>query len=118
MRASAEHPQGGGDSLPRPERSPDALRLALARLAPHRLTEMERQKNEAVRLAAESGSPDPIHGWLTIRAAEVEVERRPDLLARRRKAEQALQVLDRNDPAWQAARQELLAVLTEARADI
>ncbi|WP_436791622.1 hypothetical protein [Yinghuangia sp. YIM S10712] len=112
MSASAGHHEG---ELPRPERSPDALRLALARLAPHRLAEMERQKNEAFQLAAQAGSLGPIRGWLTIWAGEVEIERRPDLLARRREAEHALQTLDRRDPAWAAAREALLTVLAEAR---
>ncbi|MFC5143951.1 hypothetical protein [Streptomyces aureoversilis] len=52
---------------------------------------------------------------MTIWAAEVEVERRPDLPARRRAAEHAVQTLDRDDPAWRAAMNELQAVLTEAR---
>ncbi|MBT2383680.1 hypothetical protein J7E86_08780 [Streptomyces sp. ISL-11] len=101
--------------MARPERTPDALRLAIARLAPHRLAEMERQKNEAFQLAAQSNSLGPIRGWLTIWAGEVEVERRPDLLARRRAAERAVQTLDRHDPEWRAATAELVAVLDEAR---
>ncbi len=51
---------------PRPERTPDALRLALARVAPHRLAEMEAQKNEAFALAAEHDELGPIRQWLTI----------------------------------------------------
>lgn len=112
--SAAEQPTGG-ESLPRPERTPDALRVALARLAPHRLAEMEQQKNEAFQLAAKSNSLGPIHGWLTIWAGEVEVERRPDLLARRRAAEHVVQTLDRDDPAWRAAMDEILAVMNEAR---
>jgi len=107
----------GGARLPRPERTPDALRVALARVAPHRLPEMERQKNEAFQLAAQSAHLGPIQGWLTVWAGEVEVERRPDLLTRRRAAEQTLQTLERHDPAWRAARAEILAVLAEARED-
>jgi hypothetical protein len=108
-------PLPGGERLPRPERTPDALRVALARVAPHRLPEMERQKNEAFQLAAQTAHLGPIQGWLTVWAGEVEIERRPDLNARRHAAEQTLQTLQRHDPAWQAARAELLAVLTEAR---
>ncbi|MFI0261378.1 hypothetical protein ACH4OW_20345 [Streptomyces sp. NPDC017056] len=108
--------RGDGDAYaPRPGRSPDALRLALARLAPHRLAEMEQQKNEAFELAAKTESLGPIRGWLTVWAGEVEVERRPDLLSRRRAAEHSLQTLDRGDPDWSAARDELVAVLREAR---
>ncbi|UQI43879.1 hypothetical protein M1P56_05670 [Streptomyces sp. HU2014] len=111
---AAEWSAGGG-AISRPERTPDALRTALARLAPHRLADMERQKDEAFQLAAQSNSLGPIRGWLTIWAAEVEVERRPDLLERRRAAERAVQTCDRDDPAWLAATEELLAVLREAR---
>lgn len=100
--------------IPRPERTPEALRLALAGVAPHRLGEMEQQKNEAFTLAAEHNNLGPIRQWLTIWAAEVEIERRPDLAARRRNAERAAHTLDRDDPAWRAAMDEVLAVLNEA----
>ncbi|WP_058046917.1 hypothetical protein [Streptomyces roseifaciens] len=113
--SAADQPAEQRDVPPRPERTPDALRLALTRLAPHRLAEMERQKNEAFQLAVQNDSLGPIRGWVTIWAAEAEVERRPDLLARRRAAEYAVQTLDRDDPAWRAAMDELQAVLTEAR---
>jgi hypothetical protein len=36
--------------VPRPERTPDALRVAVAKIAPHRLREMEKQKNEASQI--------------------------------------------------------------------
>ncbi|MEU2870298.1 hypothetical protein ABZ769_14005 [Streptomyces olivoreticuli] len=111
----AAEPTAGDEVMTRPERTPDALRMALARLAPHRLAEMERQKNEAFQIAAQSNSLGPIRGWLTIWAGEVEVERRPGLLARRRAAERLAQNLDRDDPEWRAAMNELLAVLNEAR---
>ncbi|WP_406291938.1 hypothetical protein [Embleya sp. NBC_00896] len=50
---------------------------------------MERQKNEAFQLAAQTAHLGPIQGWLTVWAGEVEVERRPDLLARRHAAGRA-----------------------------
>lgn len=102
--------------IPRPTRTPDALRLALARIAPHRLGEMDRQKNEAFALAAEHNTLAPIRQWLTVWAGEVEIERRPDLSLRRRAAERSCQSLDRDDPAWRAAMAEMVAVLDEARA--
>lgn len=95
-----------GTPIPRPERTPEALRIALARVAPHRLSEMEQQKNEALALAAEHDTPGPIRQWLTIWAAEVEIERRPDLAARRRDAERAAHTLGKDDPAWRAAMDE------------
>ncbi|MGW3571945.1 hypothetical protein ACWDSL_50145 [Streptomyces sp. NPDC000941] len=105
-----------GVPFPRPERTPEALRIALARIAPDRLGEMERQKNEAFALAAEHDNLGPIRQWLTIWAAEVEVERRPDLAARRREAERTAHTLGKDAPAWRAAMDEILAVLNEARA--
>ncbi|GAA2342587.1 hypothetical protein [Streptomyces violaceusniger] len=57
----------------------------------------------------------PIRQWLTIRAGEVEIERRPDLAARRRNAEHAVHTLGKDDPAWRAAVAELVAVVDEAR---
>lgn len=105
----------GAELIPRPQRTPDALRLALARIAPHRLGEMDRQKDEAFALAAQHDTLAPIHQWLTIWAGEVEIERRPDLSLRRRHAERECQTLDRDDPAWRAAMDEVLAVLNEAR---
>ncbi|MFF4156777.1 hypothetical protein [Streptomyces sp. NPDC001678] len=113
MSAAEKHIEG--ELIARPERTPDALRMALARLAPHRLADMEKQKNEAFQIAAQTNSLGPIQGWLTIWAGEVEVERRPDLMARRREAEGVVQTRDRDDPEWRAAMDEILAVLREAR---
>jgi hypothetical protein len=107
--------EGPADLIARPARTPDALRLALARIAPHRLGEMDRQKNEAFAHAAQYDSLAPIHQWVTVWAGEVEVERRPDLALRRRRAEQACQTLDRGGPEWGQAMTEVRAVLNEAR---
>ncbi|GAA1675634.1 hypothetical protein [Streptomyces yatensis] len=114
MSAHPVEPPADG-LIPRPERTPQALRLALARVAPHRLGEMDLQKDEAFALAAEHNNLGPIRQWLTIWAGEVEIERRPDLAARRRNAEHAVHTLDKDDPAWRAATKELLAVVNEAR---
>lgn len=112
MTTGAGH---GGELIPRPERTPDALRIALARIAPHRLDEMERQKNTAFALAAEHDALGPIHGWLRTWAREVEVERRPDLFERRRRALAAIQATGSNaDPAFRPAMDELRAVEAEA----
>ncbi|MEU8724158.1 MULTISPECIES: hypothetical protein [Streptomyces] len=114
MSAHPMEPPTGG-LIPRPERTPESLRLALARVAPHRLGELETQKDEAFALAAEHNNLGPIRQWLTIWAGEVEIERRPDLAARRRNAEHGVHTLDKDDPAWRAAMDELLAVVNEAR---
>ncbi|MGA5063398.1 hypothetical protein ACPB9E_06375 [Streptomyces exfoliatus] len=108
-------PEHGAERIPRPERTPDALRVALARVAPHRLAEMEQQKNEAFALAAEHDTLGPQHGWLRLWAREVEVERRYDFSTRRRSALDTLhRTDDRTDPAFRAAMDELRAVEDEA----
>ncbi|TDC62892.1 hypothetical protein E1283_33300 [Streptomyces hainanensis] len=101
--------------ISRPPRTPDALLLAMARIAPHRLSEMQRQKDEAFSLAAQGDTLGPVRGWLAVWAGEVEIERRPDLAARRRAAERTAQTLDKDAPAWRKAADELLAVVNEAR---
>ncbi|MCM2420155.1 MULTISPECIES: hypothetical protein [unclassified Streptomyces] len=116
MSTQPEHP--GGELIPRPERTPDALRVALARIAPHRLEEMERQKNEAFSMAAQHDALGPIRMWLLIWSGEVEIERRPDLSERRRNAERAAQTLPREDPAWRAAMDDIVALTEEARAAV
>ncbi|MEU2234245.1 hypothetical protein [Streptomyces vietnamensis] len=105
----------GGELIPRPRRTPDALRVALAHIAPHRLAEVEQQKNEAFALAAEHDTLGPLHGWTNVWAREVEVERRYGLSARRRAALDALhRTSDKADPAFRAAMDELRAVEDEA----
>ncbi|MCX4749075.1 hypothetical protein OG455_26805 [Kitasatospora sp. NBC_01287] len=114
MTTQPEH--FAGERIPRPEKTPDALRIALARLAPHRLAEMEKQKNEAFALATQYDTLGPLHGWLTIWAGEVEIERRPDLYERRRRAEESVQhTSGKDDPHFRKGMDELLAVLDEAR---
>jgi hypothetical protein len=102
--------------IPRPERTPDALRVAVAKIAPHRLREMEKQKNEAFAMAAQLNSVKPIHGWLLMWAQQVEIERRPNLSARLRTAEALAQTLDREDPRWRSAMDTIHAVLEESLA--
>ncbi|WP_318208055.1 MULTISPECIES: hypothetical protein [unclassified Streptomyces] len=108
-------PEHGGERIPRPERTPDALRVALARIAPHRLAEMEQQKNEAFSLAAAHDTLGPLHGWIGVWAREVEIERRYDLSTRRRSALDTLhRTSGRADPAFREAMDELRAVEAEA----
>ncbi|MFE4592820.1 hypothetical protein [Streptomyces laurentii] len=104
-----------GATIPRPARTPDALWMALSRVAPHRLREMERARDTAFSLAAERDSLEPIHRWLVVWTREVEIERRPRLAVRRQRA---LDVLHRSHgttaPAFRAALAELRAVEDEA----
>ncbi|MFE3182589.1 hypothetical protein ACFXKR_17230 [Streptomyces violascens] len=112
---SARHTETGGPLIPRPERSPAALRVALAQVAPHRLAEMEQQKDEAIALAARTDSLGPIVQFPESRAIVIEIARFPAAAARLHSAEYAAQVLDRDDPAWQEAVAEIRAVYGTAR---
>ncbi|MEU1615979.1 hypothetical protein ABZ479_01615 [Streptomyces sp. NPDC005722] len=105
MTTRPEH--HGAELIARPARTPDALRTALAQVAPHRLAEMERQKNEAIAFSVDSGSIEPLRGFLTAWAVHVEIARDLDTAGRLRPAEHAAQTLDRDDPAWSAGRTRL-----------
>ncbi|MCS0602964.1 hypothetical protein NX794_17350 [Streptomyces sp. LP11] len=96
----------------RPEPTPDALRATLAVVAPERLAEMQRTKDEAFALAVEWQSLSPVRSWVLAWARDIEIARRPDLTDRRARAEQDL---EHEDPAIvRAALRELSAVLDEA----
>ncbi|MGW1669370.1 DUF6247 family protein [Streptomyces sp. NPDC002324] len=98
----------------RPERTPGALRAALERVAPHRLGEMERQKDEAITLAARSGSLGPITRFLETWAVTVEIARIPATAARLRTAEHTARTVDHDDPAWREAMDEIRDLHAEA----
>ncbi len=79
MRTLADH---GRELIPRPEQTPDALRVALAVIAPGRLEEMQASKDEAFAKAVEWQSLSPVQSWVLIWARDIEITRRPDLSAR------------------------------------
>lgn len=84
----AAHLHHDGPVAPRPERTPDALREAIASLAPHRLAEMEKEKNETLAMAVEQNSLGPIRMFLLRWAVVAEIERHPQTARRLRRAEQ------------------------------
>jgi len=97
---------------PRPELTPDALRAALAAIAPDRLDEMRAMKDDAFTKTVEWQSLRPVQSWVLIWAREIEIARRPDLSAR---YAQAQNNLEHEDPAVaREALGELSAVLDEA----
>jgi hypothetical protein len=111
---TAQRIEPDGPLIPRPERTPAALRVALAQVAPHRLPEMERQKDEAIALAARTGSLGPITQFLESWALAIEIARIPSTAARLRTAEYTAQSVDREQPAWRAAMDEIHALHTWA----
>ncbi|MFD7880220.1 hypothetical protein ACFV5G_40170 [Streptomyces sp. NPDC059766] len=112
---TAQHIEPGGPVVPRPERTPVALRVALAQVAPHRLPAMERQKDEAIALAARTGSLGPITQFLETWAVAIEIARTPSTVARLRAAEYTAQSVDRDDPAWRDAMDEIHTLHVWAR---
>jgi hypothetical protein len=112
---TAQHTEPDGPLVPRPERTPTALRIALAQVAPHRLPDMERQKDEAIALAARTGSLGPITQFLEAWALAIEIARVPSTAARLRAAEYTAQSVDREQPAWRDAMDEIHALHAWAR---
>jgi hypothetical protein len=91
---------------------PDALRAALAVVAPGRLEEMQATKDEAFARAVEWRCLSPLQSWVLIWARDIEIARRPDLFSRLARAQGKLQS---EDPATaEEALRELSAVLDEA----
>ncbi|MEV6941953.1 hypothetical protein AB0N07_08090 [Streptomyces sp. NPDC051172] len=109
MSTQADH---GNELIPRPELTPDALRAALAVVAPGRLDEMQAMKDDAFAKAVEWQSLSPVKSWVLAWARDIEIARRPDLSTRYAWAQNNLEHEDAAI-AWEALR-ELSAVLDEA----
>ncbi|WBO69241.1 hypothetical protein [Streptomyces camelliae] len=109
MCTQADH---GHELIPRPAQTPDALRAALAVVAPARLEEMQATKDEALAKAVEWQSVSPVQSWVLTWARDIEIARRPDLSSRYARAKDHL---EHEDPvAAREALRELSAVLDEA----
>ncbi|KIQ62816.1 hypothetical protein TR51_28245 [Kitasatospora griseola] len=63
--------------IPRPEKTPAALKAALAVVAPDRLPEMIEGQTGAMAEAIATGSVQPIRSFVAHWAAVLEIERRP-----------------------------------------
>jgi hypothetical protein len=109
MSTQSDH---GHELIPRPELTPDALRAAVAVVAPGRLDEMQAMKDEAFAKAVEWRSLSPVQSWVLTWAREIEIARRPDLS---RRYTQAQSNLEHEDPVIaREALRELGAILDEA----
>ncbi|MFF9458181.1 hypothetical protein [Streptomyces flaveolus] len=109
MSTQADH---GHELVPRPEQTPDALRAALAVVAPGRLPEMQQSKDEAFAKAVEWQSLSPVRSWVLAWARDIEIARRPELSARHARAQRDLE--DEDPAVAQEALRELSEVLDEA----
>ncbi|UIX31199.1 hypothetical protein [Streptomyces sp. GQFP] len=113
MTTQPDH--GMQDLIPRPERTPEAVRTALARIAPHRLDDMERHKEQALSTAIQDGRIGHLQAWLTHWHVQVEIERRPDLHTRHQAALTAVHgTNDKGDPAFRRNMNALAAIEAEA----
>ncbi len=101
--------------LPRPDRTTASLRAAVARLAPAQLPEMERQMEEALSLAARTGSLAPLTAFLESWSVAMEIARTPAAAERLRTAEYTARTAAPGSPQWRAAMEEIGAVQGEAR---
>lgn len=77
---SLQHTEVAGDGplIPRPERTPAALRAACAVVAPQLMAAYDQAKDQALAEAVEHGSLGPVHAYLAHWAALIEIERHPE----------------------------------------
>ena len=106
----------GGALIPRPEKTFPALRAALAQVAPSRLAEMTTERDTVFTMATQANSFGPIAMFQLKWATVIEIERFPDTARRLRGAEHAARTLDKDDPAWRAAMDEIREIMDAARA--
>ncbi|MEV5014045.1 DUF6247 family protein [Streptomyces sp. NPDC053780] len=98
---SLQHTEAIGDRplIPRPERTPGALRAACAVVAPELLTAYDRAKDQALADAVDGGSLKPVHAYLWHWAALIEIERHPAVAKAYHRAEYLAQVSPTPDEA-------------------
>ncbi|UUU23914.1 DUF6247 family protein [Streptomyces sp. DSM 40750] len=83
---------GDAPVIPRPERTPAALRAACAIVAPHLLPAYDQAKDQALAAALEHDSVKPVHAYLAHWAALIEIERYPETAKAYRRAEYLAQI--------------------------
>jgi len=87
---TAEHIQGEEPLIPMPALTLDALRHAVAAIAPSRLPEFFQEIQDAFSQAGEEDSVFPIRHFYRRWGATIAIERRPSVATRLRAAERAL----------------------------
>jgi hypothetical protein len=87
---TAEHTQGEEPLIPMPAPTLDALRRAVAVVAPSRLPEFFQEIQDAFSQAGDEDSVYPIRHFYQRWGATVAIERRPSVAARLHAAEHAL----------------------------
>ncbi len=87
---TAGHSQGDEPLIPMPALTLDALRQAVATVAPSRLPEFFQEIEEAFSQAGDEDSVFPIRHFYRRWGAAIAIERRPSVAARLHTAERAL----------------------------
>ncbi|MFD7877083.1 DUF6247 family protein [Streptomyces sp. NPDC059766] len=90
---------GDGPLIPRPDRTPGALRAACAVVAPQLLTTYDQAKDQALAEAVDHGSLRPVHAFLNHWAALIEIERHPETAKAYHRAEYLAHVAVKPDEA-------------------
>jgi hypothetical protein len=95
-RMTAEHTQGDEPLIPMPVLTLDALRQAVAAVAPSRLPEFFQEIQDAFSQAGDEDSVFPIRHFYQRWGATVAIERRPSVAAHLHAAERAVADPDPN----------------------
>ncbi|RLV08850.1 hypothetical protein CTZ27_08885 [Streptomyces griseocarneus] len=115
MSAQPDGPYG--PLIPMPELTPDALRAAVARIAPSRLPALAQHLFEAATNAQQTQSFAPLRAFVHYWAVFIAIERHPERAARLRELEDAAQATESRDairPLLTEIRQIMKAAEAEA----
>ncbi|MFF7748672.1 DUF6247 family protein [Streptomyces sp. NPDC007971] len=112
MSAQTDGPYG--PLIPMPELTPDALRAAVARIAPSRIPALTQHLFEATTNAQQTQSLAPLRSFVHSWAGFVALERHPERAARLRELERIVDAGEQ-DPA--AAIAEIRAIREAAEAE-
>lgn len=85
--------------IPRPDRTPGALRAACAIVAPHLLPSYDQAKDQALTEALQHNSVRPVHAYLAHWATLVEIERHPGTARAYHRAEYLARIATTPDEA-------------------
>ncbi|WP_432139592.1 MULTISPECIES: hypothetical protein [unclassified Streptomyces] len=115
MSAQTDGPYG--PLIPMPELTPDALRAAVARIAPSRIPALTQHLFEATTNAQQTQSFAPLRAFVHSWAVFVAIERYPERAARLHELERLVDVGDQ-DPAEAIAEIRAIRETAEAEAGL
>lgn len=115
MSAQSDGPYG--PLIPMPELTPDALRAAVARIAPSRMPALTQHLFEATTHAQQTQSLAPLRAFVHSWAVFVAIERHPTRAARLRELERLVDVGE-EEPAEAIAEIRTIRAAAEAEAGL